>query len=274
MKSRRASSTLAVLTALTAVILPLTAMAKPLDNTYTYVGTVFDKLQSQWVTQAIDNRLVGDNQLTFTLNEDGSLNASASHLDGTAANGESTQAVLQFLKANAPFGPFPAGLKGSQLTFKVKISPDTFQMLSYQVQDRNQAEPVVSYVASSVAQPASMFYTRVLPVTPGKVLDKPEISNGNEKAMADYVAQVQQQVRQNWQLPQDYSFQRTVARMMIDRDGTLLGVQLSQSSGDKTVDQAALKAITTAGAFPTVPANVPSLPVTIEYVFEPVIQGE
>jgi TonB family protein len=267
--SFRLTLALAMITAFTATLLPLAAMAaakKPLDSTYGYVAHVFDKLQGHWETQALDNTIPGDNVLTFTLNENGSL--LSSHVDGV----QSTQAVQDFLKQNAPFGPFPSGLKGSQLSFKIKLTSGSIQMLSYQVLDRSQSEPTIAYAASAVAQPASMFYTRVLPVTPGKVWDKQDARSTDESAMTSYVEQVQQQIRQNWRLAQDYTFKRTVAQLMIDRDGTLLGAQLTQSSGDKTVDRAALNAITTAGRFPTVPASAPSLPVTIEYVFEPVQQ--
>ena len=273
---------LAVLAAATAACLPLSAHAKapatravkPLENTSSYVNTVFDKLQGQWVTQAVDNQVEGSHILTFTLDENGML--SSSQLDGAPMTLSDSQTVQHFLKDNAPFAPFPAGLKGSQLSFKLKITPDSLQMLSYQVLDRSKDEPTIAFAAASVAQPASMYYTRVLPVTPGKVWDKPDSKSTSavEQTMNDYVAEVQQQVRQHWALPTDYNFQRTVARLLIDRDGSLLGVQLTQSSGDKTVDQAALKAITDAGVFPRVPANAPSLPVTIEYVFEPVHQSE
>ncbi len=273
---------LAVLATATAAGLPMSASAKapatravkPLENTASYVDTVFDKLQGQWVMQAVNNQVTGNHILTFTLDENGLV--SNSQLDGTPTTLTENETIQQFLKENAPFAPFPAGLKGSQLSFKLKITPESLQMLSYQVLDRSKDEPTIAFAAASVAQPASMYYTRVLPVTPGKVWDKPDskTTSAAEQTMTDYVAQVQQQVRQHWQLPQDYNFQRTVARLLIDRDGSLLGVQLTQSSGDKTVDQAALKAITDAGVFPRVPANAPSLPVTIEYVFEPVHQTE
>lgn len=88
--------------------------------------------------------------------------------------------------------------------------------------------------------------------------------------MTHYVSSVQEQIKQNWRLAPDYAFQRTSALLTIDRDGTLLGVQLKHSSGDATVDRAALNAISTAGPFPPAPANVPSLPILIEYLFEPV----
>jgi len=238
-----------------------------------YVASVFDKLQGQWEAQTVDNPVTNNNLLTFTLNDDGTL--AGSHIDGAQLSGEANaRAVMDLLTKHAPFGPFPRDMKGSRLTFKVKLTPGSLQMLSYQIVEQNKPEPVVAYAASAVSQPVSLFYARALPYTPGRVWDKPETHTNTEQAMAAYVDQVQQQIRQNWKLPQDYNFQRTVAMIMIDRNGSLLGTHLTQSSGDKTVDQAALKAITTAGPFPQVPSNAPSLPVMIEYVFEPVHQSE
>lgn len=259
-------------------LLPANALAKkaktPDNNTSSsYVASVFDKLQGQWQAQTIDSPVTSNNVLTFTLNEDGSL--ASSHVDGAQLSSEANaRAVMDLLTKHAPFGPFPRSLQNSRLTFHVKMTPGSLQMVSYQIVEKNTPDPVIAYAASAVAQPVSMFYTRALPSTPGKVWDKPETRTSDEKAMADYVDVVQQQVREHWQLPQDYNFNRTVALLMIDRDGTLLGTQLTQPSGDKAVDKAALNAIINAGKFPKAPANVQSLPVTIEYVFEPVHQTE
>jgi len=243
------------------------------NTSSSYVASVFDKLQGQWQAQAVENPVTSNNLLTFSLNEDGTL--ASSHVDGTQLGSEANaRAVMDLLSKHAPFGPFPKTLKNARLTFKVKLTPDSLQMISYQIVEKNKPEPMIAYAASAVAQPASLFYTRALPSTPGKVWENPDKVTSEERSMADYVDLVQQQVKAHWQLPQDYNFNRTVALLMIDRDGTLLGAQLQQSSGDKTVDRAALKAITEAGQFPHAPANVPSLPVTIEYVFEPVHQAE
>ncbi len=259
-----------LLVSLIACLAPLSGFAKPVDSSYAYVSSVFDKLQSHWETQAYDQRLSANSLLTFTLTEDGYL--LSSHLDAAQPGNESSQAVLTFLKNNAPFGHFPAGLSGNQLEFKVKLAPGSLQMLGYQILNKtDNKDQLITYASPTVAQPVSLFYARALPVTPGKVWDKPETQTDDEKAMADYVNEVQEQIRQNWRLAQDYKFERTVALVMIDRDGSLLSAQLKQSSGDKLVDKAALNAIITAGPFPKAPATVKSLPVTIEYVFDPVV---
>lgn len=248
-------------------LLPLAAWAKAPDSTYAYVSRVFDKLQAHWEEQVYANQLT-DNVLTFVLDEDGGLHSSGLNV---GANTDSGRAILSYLKSNAPFGRFPVSLQGSQLEFKFKLDAGSLQMVSYQLLPKPNKDAVIAF-ASPVAnqpQPVSLFYTRV--GVPGKVWDKPASASGTADAMTSYVEQVRQQVKSNWQLPQDYHFQRTIAVLMIDRDGTLLGSSIKQSSGDATVDKAALNAINTAGAFPVAPANVPSLPITIEYIFEPVL---
>jgi TonB family protein len=249
---------------------PANAPVKPAtaESTYAYVAAVFDKMQHYWEQQAYENRLSANSLLTFTLAEDGSL--INSHAD--APNQQSVQELVGFLKKNAPFGKFPSHTVGSQLEFKVKLTPGSLQMLGYQIVDKQEREPLVTYASPVPAQPVSLFYARALPVTPGKVwADKPDTQTSEEASMANYVAEVQEQIRRNWRLAEDYHFNRTVAMLMIDRDGTLLCAHLKQSSGDKIVDKAALNAIYTAGPFPKAPANVKSLPVMIEYIFDPVL---
>ncbi len=258
-----------LLVAMSLLLLPIATWAKAPDSAYGYVSSVFEKLQSHWEEQAFANQLA-DSMLTFTLDEDGTL--SSSGLDA-GANTDSGRAVLAYLKKSAPFGSFPLGLQGSQLQFKFKLTSGSMQMMSHQLVPTSSRDSLVAFAnpVPTQQQPVSLFYTRV--GAPGKVWDNPVKQANSEQAMTDYVGDVQQQIRNNWKLPQDYVFQRTIAVLMIDRDGSLLGASLKHSSGDKTVDKAAMDAIYSAGPFPKAPANVPSLPVTIEYIFEPVLSS-
>ncbi|WP_373531962.1 energy transducer TonB [Vampirovibrio sp.] len=252
-----------------ALILPLAAFAKTPDSTYGYVSSVFEKLQAHWEEQVYANQLT-DNTLTFVVNEDGTLHSSG--LD-VGADTDSGRAMLAYLNKNAPFGAFPAGLEGRQVQFNFKLSPGSMRMVSYQLMPTSSKDSVLAFATpvSNQPQPVSLFYTRV--GAPGRVWENTAKPGNSEETMTNYVEQVRQQVKNNWKLPQDYVFQRTIAVLMIDRDGTLLSASLKQSSGDATVDKAALNAIITAGKFPEAPANVPSLPVTIDYVFEPVLSS-
>lgn len=252
-----------------ALLLPCAALAKTPDTSYGYISNVFDKLQAHWEEQAYANNL-GENILTFTLDENGELHSSGLNAD---ANTDSGRAILAYLKKNAPFGQFPEGMEGNQLQFRFKLSAGSLQMLSYQLLPKSSRDPVIAFASPvpNQPQPVSLFYTRV--GAPGRVVESASRQTTDEQQMADYVDQVRQQVKDNWKLPQDYVFQRIIAVLMIDRDGTLLGSNLKQSSGDKVVDKAALQAINTAGVFPKAPANVPSLPVTIEYIFDPILSS-
>lgn len=234
---------------------------------YGYVAKVFDKLQSNWEYHAFANQ-TAEAMLTFILNEDGSLESSGLN-QGTNTN--AGQELLDYLKSQAPFGAFPVTVKGTQLEFKFKLADDSLQMLSYQLLPPRAQNSVVVFATPvpNQPQPVSLFYTRV--GTPGRIWENPSKLTADDQAMSAYIAQVQEQIKASWQLPEDYMFQRTIATLMIDRNGTLLSATIKSSSGDITVDKAALSAIYSAGKFPVAPINVPSLPVTIDYIFEPVL---
>lgn len=244
------------------------------DSAATYVAGVFDRLQSYWEQQAYDQHLDGNVPLTLVLDENGA--AQVRHPGGAseATVTESARRAAEFIRTSGAFGSFPASLAGSRLECAIRLTPDSLHLLSYQIVEKQKAEPVISYAGPSVAQPVSLFYARALPVTPGIVQDQPDARRDDETEMRQYVTQVQEQIRKNWRLADDYRFSRTVAVLMIDRDGALLSAQIKRSSGDKVVDKAALNAIYTAGSFPPVPSGVQSLPVTIEYIFEPMFIEE
>lgn len=252
------------------------ALPKIEESTTVYVSSVFDKLQADWENasraSSSDSGKLPNGVIVFTLNEDGKLQPGASSPDQENA--------LAFIKQNAPFPAFPKALSGSKLEFKVQLAPNSLQMLGYKIVERQSEEPLITYAAPTASQPVSMYYTRILPMTQGRIVDTPHQSkmgqannHSNSEAdtnMENYIATVQEQIRKNWRLAEDYRFNRTVAMLTIDRDGSLLGANLKQSSGDELVDKAALNAIYTAGPFPKAPENIPFLPITIQYIFDPV----
>lgn len=263
-----------------AVSMPLAAVAKKatqptersqkVDSTYEYVYRVFDKLQTHWEPPAYDQTL--DNALlSFTLNPDGKL-ASSQFKALTEGNG-SAERALEFIKKNAPYGPFPATLQANQLEFKFKITPTSLQMISYEIVNPQQKQVVSANNLPIDGQQkgASLFYMVAQPTLSGKVTTwkDPAAQTSMEQSMTTYVNEVQDQIQQKWQLPEGVvSSERAVALLMIDRDGSLLSTTLKQSSGNPVIDKAALNAIMQSAPFTRVPAVAPSLPVEIEYVFE------
>lgn len=243
--------------------MPLAGFAENADQTQDYVSGVFDKVKANWSEQAVEKRL-SNADVTLLLNEDGTL--SASHVESGPNAKLSGEEALEFVKKSAPFGAFPEAWKGSQAEFRFRFTPVSMQMVGYQVLENRQALRLDS--------PVTMAPGLVMMAIsePGRELGQARTNAQMEESlgMAAYVTDVQEKVKQKWQLPQDYVFQRVVADIMIDRDGSLLSAMLKQSSGDKTVDKAALKAIQDAAPFSRVPASAKSLPVQIEYIFDPV----
>jgi TonB family protein len=261
------------------------------DTTYQYVAGVFDKLQAYWEKQAYEQRLTANALLSFALDDEGRL--IASKLDtpagsqsgltpvGPEASSEKDAAgtdALAFLKQSAPFGRLPETLAGSRLEFTFKLAPGSMQMISYKVVESPRTDAVLSYAAPVTPTPpaASLFYARVVDTVEapkvGKVWDKPDSRTSDEEAMDQYIEGVRERIRQQWKQPENaVSFAPVTALLQIDRDGSLLSATLTQSSGSKAIDKAILNTIYEAAPFKDAPDDIKSLPVTLEYVFEPVV---
>jgi TonB family protein len=245
------------------------------DTTYQYVSGVFDKLQTYWEKQAYEQQPGANVLLSFALDDKGQL--IASKLDASKGDAAGSDA-LAFLKQSAPFGRLPETLTGSRLEFTFKLTPDSMQMISYKVVENPRTDAVLSYAAPVTPTPpaASLFYARVVDTVEapkvGKVWDKPDVRTSDEEAMNQYIESVRERIRQQWKQPENAeSFAPVTALLQIDRDGSLLSATLTQSSGSKTIDKAILNTIYEAAPFKDAPDDIKSLPVTLEYVFEPAV---
>ncbi len=256
---------LALLAAAVLMLAP-SGWARTPDTAYEYVLNVFEKLQNNWESQAYGSRMA-NSELTFVVNNQGQL---VSSQVATDLNVDPTLAkeALAFLKNAAPFGAFPGSIQENQLEFHFKLDPASLQMTSYRLLPENRESSVIAF------DPAYAFLAMVDTKKPvsqklGKGISQPGGETQLAEAMSVYVGQVQEQIKAHWRLPQDYVFQRVVANIMIDRDGSLLSAMVKESSGDKTVDRAAMQAIQSAAPFNRVPDSVRSLPVQIQYIFDP-----
>ncbi|HEY9688330.1 MAG TPA: energy transducer TonB [Coleofasciculaceae cyanobacterium] len=242
------------------------AQSIPQNEVEAYVTQVFGQMKERWIQAEAGKRPVRS-QLSFTLNDDGTL--SASRLETGPETVSANREALELLKQSAPFGVFPKPLKGSQMAFSFKFTPVSLEMTGHQVLQAKlqpEAESPLKFTPPALALMALSDTSR--PTKPAT--SQPALRTGNEPGMEAYIAAIQQKVKEKWQLPQDYVFKCVVADIMVDRDGSLLSAMLKQSSGDRTVDKAALKAIQDAAPFERVPASAQSLPIQIEYIFDPV----
>lgn len=265
MFSRFPRYTLAALLAVT-LSAPVAAFAKSTESLYEYAYNVFGRLQQNWEQQTYEGRL-SNSLLTFVLDDNGQL--VSSNMTKANIDTRSGDEVLAFLKKNAPFGHLPEHLRGSQLSFTFKFTPGSLQMVGYQIVDRKQGPALASPINFS-PEYAHLNTAGNGSVPPAPKWDNPNTQAIEEEKMAEYVAGVQAQIGDRWQLPEGVNFnKRAVALLTIDTNGKLMGAHLKESSGSKTVDKAALDAVYQAGSFGAVPSEVKALPVQIEYVFDP-----
>jgi TonB family protein len=249
------------------------------DSTYKYISSVFDKLQAFWSTQAVDQRIAANSVISFVLDPKG--NVIQAKLDTPPNSDQVGQKALDYVKKAGPFGELPPAVSGQNLEFKFKLSEQSLQMLSYRfnndVQKSNTMISSASPTSSSSASIGSLFYARVVDNAEapknGKVDNtSPEVKATDEKVMEDYITGVRDHISQQWRPPSEtQTTGPAMALLQIDRDGTLLGATLNQSSGNKEVDRTILNTIYQSVPFAPVPKEVQSLPVTMQYVFEPVV---
>src|SRR6478609_8822884 len=175
------------------------------DSTYKYIASVFDKLQTFWSAQAIDQRIAANSVINFTLDPQG--NVINAKLDTPPSSDQIGVKALDFVKKAGPFGQLPAAVNGQNLEFKFKLSEQSLQMLSYRFNnDASKATQVISSAAptsSSSASIGSLFYARVVDTSEGsrngKVEDsKSEVKSSDEKVMEDYVNGVRDHISQQW----------------------------------------------------------------------------
>lgn len=233
--------------------------AQRAESLYEYVSSVFTKMQNNWEQQTYNHRLT-NSLLTFVVNEDGKL--ISTDLKKAPEDAGSADEVLDYLKKAAPFGKLPSHMTGSQLAFTFKFAPDSLQMVGYQILEQKQKPTMLAPVDYQALDkdggvPQQAKWT------------DPTAQTHEEQVMGGYIAEVQGKIKHSWKLPQDYPFQRAIALIQIDRNGHLLGAHLTESSGDRTVDKAALEAIYEASPFAPVPTAFRNLPVQVEYIFDP-----
>jgi TonB family protein len=248
------------------------------DSTYQYISAVFDKLQAFWSKQGLEQRMAANSVISFTLNGQG--NVISSNVESSSTSDEIGTNALNYVKQTGSFGAMPDSVTGQNLEFKFKLSPESLQMLSYRFSDNPQiANAAISSAAPTTSSPAavsSLFYARVVDNAEagrnGKVENKAEAKVSDEAVMEEYVSSIREQISQQWRQPNEtVTTGPAMATLQIDRDGSLLGAILNQSSGNKEVDRAILNTIYQSVPFAPAPKQVQSLPVTVQYVFEPVV---
>jgi len=88
-----------------------------------------------------------------------------------------------------------------------------------------------------------------------------------------FVAELQHRIRRNWSPPVEDRSKRAVILFHISRDGRLLGLQINQSSGSPTADQAAIAAIRASAPFRALPPAFRGNDIAVQFIFDYESQG-
>ncbi|NWG12569.1 MAG: TonB C-terminal domain-containing protein, partial [Acidobacteria bacterium] len=87
--------------------------------------------------------------------------------------------------------------------------------------------------------------------------------------LGEYATAVIERVKSNWLIPSNLrnSHGRTTVVFFIGRDGRYTGAQIIKSSGNTSLDLAALNAVLTSNPFPPLPQGFPGSQVGAKFVF-------
>lgn len=103
---------------------------------------------------------------------------------------------------------------------------------------------------------------------PGNPNGRPGIDAIREPDFGPYMRDLQQRIKRNWDPPKGEESRRVVLLFTIARDGRLLGVSVSKSSGLQSADRAALNAVKLTAPFRPLPAEYKESSVDIQFTFD------
>ena len=106
---------------------------------------------------------------------------------------------------------------------------------------------------------------QTMPAESLKNAEEPKI---NAVLFKDYIENLQNEIRANWQPPQRNKSSRIVARFSVAKNGQLLESKIAQSSNNKKADCAALAAIEKSAPFSPLPDTFSGPSIDIEFTFD------
>lgn len=104
--------------------------------------------------------------------------------------------------------------------------------------------------------------------SPGNPKGAPGIDAIKEPDFGPYMKELQRRIKMNWDPPKGNESKRVVLLFSIARDGRLLNVSVSKSSGLQTADKAALDAVKLTAPFRPLPPDFKGDKVDIQFTFD------
>lgn len=256
---------------------PTSASAQNSDLS-TYVSNLFDELQCHWEAQVFEgNEPIQDTTVKLRISPDGKMTEQSVQVIGSSAQNPFTESFIHSQRQTSWAIP---GISPQELEVTVKVTPTHIKMLEYNLIDTKtqKEDALISYspsIAPQAPEAVSLLYIRSFP--PGTAPSSAQSGSTSQSTgypnadIENYIETIKSQIASNWRLVLEKPFKKVITNLMIDRDGKLLSLNIVRSSGSRDIDKAALATIQNAGPFPEVPTSIQSLPLTIDYIFEPAI---
>ena len=103
---------------------------------------------------------------------------------------------------------------------------------------------------------------------PGNPNGRPGIDAVREPDFGPYMKDLQRRIKMNWDPPKGNESKRVVLLFSISKDGRLLNVKVSKSSGVPAADRAAINAVQLTAPFRPLPAEFKGQKVDIQFTFD------
>jgi TonB family protein len=173
-------------------------------------------------------------------------------------------------KAEPPPKEEPAPEAQQIPKFKNAVKLEKLERVNKHIQKTEEPPPDNAIPAGLTGAP-TMSYTQV--VTPGGT-EGFRMGDGNSfgQRYGYYVAAMRSRISANWLLstisPNIVSAPRLYMTFTIKRDGSVTGVEITQSSGIPEVDRSALRAILASSPLPPLPADYGGSSLEVEFYFD------
>lgn len=102
----------------------------------------------------------------------------------------------------------------------------------------------------------------------GNANGRPGIDAVREPNWGPYMSELQRRIKRNWDPPRGNESKRVVLMFRIARDGRLLSLSISKSSGNTEADKAAMAAVDLAAPFAALPPEYKGRDIPIQFTFD------
>lgn len=101
-----------------------------------------------------------------------------------------------------------------------------------------------------------------------KIISLKILKNSDEPNFTPYMKRLQRKIKNNWHPPKSNKSRRVVILFKIAKKGEMVKYKILQSSGDKNIDAAAIKALKKSAPFAPLPRKFKGKSVDIQFTFD------